>query len=233
MFVTLVATHTTDRVPLGDGRVILLPGGPAHYVGTALQRLECPYHLVTGEPVTVEVERTASGEQYVIPPIPYIPLPERLRGAAVILSPIMQEIDLAALPPADGPLIVDLQGFVRRPNQPTDSGSDQFDLRALFQRARIVKASERELRRLDIPSRAALEHCTLIVTRGEQGAIVRQRGTEEVIPAEPVKAQQTIGAGDLFLAAFSCSLLRGSDEVRAAQFAARFTEQALRERFQR
>jgi pfkB family carbohydrate kinase len=229
-FVTLVATHTTDRVPMPDGGFVALPGGPAHYVGRALERLRCPYHLITGETVTVEVQRTPSGEQYVIPSLPLIPLPERLHGAAVILSPIMQEIEAVELPEIDGILIVDLQGFVRRPMQPTESEGEKFDLVHLFRRADFVKASEGELHRLDSRSLAALERRTLIITRGDRGAIVRRGGNQEMIPAEPVSATQTIGAGDSFLAAFARALVLGKGTIEAAHSAARFTEEVLRER---
>jgi hypothetical protein len=231
-FITLVATHTTDLVPISEGSIVEIPGGPAHYVGRALKCLEWPYRLITGDPVIVHVQRTAAGEQYIIPEIPRIQLPGRIEGAAVILSPIMQEIDAATLPPMEGMTIVDLQGFVRRPMLPTERERGRFDLRELLRVANVVKASERELRRLDSASLAALAECTLVITRGERGALVRRRGKEALIPARVVATDQTIGAGDSFLAAFTTALLTHGDEVRAAHFAARFTERFLIERLQ-
>ena len=60
----------------------------------------------------------------------------------------------------------------------------------------------------------------LAVTLGSQGvAIVSEAGTVARIPAVPVKAIDTTGAGDAFVGAFAFGLAAGFDELTAARLA--------------
>lgn len=229
--VALVATHTVDHIPDGTARGFIdVPGGPARYVGEALRELRQPFTLFTGEEAQVQVVNTPEGQQYIIPPLPPIPLPDTLTADAIILSPIMREIDVANLPHLNGIVIADLQGFVRTPFRPTDETDDRFALTALFRAASIVKATERELARLDEESKQALVNVILLVTAGDRGAAVRVRGKETWVSARPVKSTHCIGAGDIFLAAFTVATLEGQNPVHATECAARFTEDALARR---
>lgn len=222
--ITLVSTHARDHLP--DGRV--LAGGPAHYIGAALDRLLQPWALITGEVASVQVRLGAGGERYLIGAIPPISLPATLPGAATILSPIIREILPESIPHVEGILAVDLQGFVRRPE--TDVLAESVDLTALLQRAHIVKAGAVEIASLAAASRAALHRTVLLLTEGERGTVVRACGEERLVPARRVRARHTIGAGDSYLGAFVTARLRGADIWTAAEFAARFTEDLLAER---
>lgn len=229
--VILVSTRTVDRLPNGGSNGYRdLPGGPAHYIGQALNRLSCPHRLITGMLARVDVISAGGEEEYVIPALPPIPLPPRLSASAVILSPIMREIDPDTVPPTDGLLVIDLQGFVRDPAQPSGHSTHLFHLATLLRRADIVKASSAELERLTPDSRAALSGAILLVTAGKQGARVLHRGQEHTIRANPVAVTHTIGAGDTFLAGFVTATLEGLAPPEAALRAARFTESVLRER---
>lgn len=228
--ITLVSTRTRDRRPLAGGKTCDSPGGPATFVTTALRRLGHPVTVLTGETVDVEVVPRADGQEYVIPAIKCIPLPPHLDGNAVILSPIMQEIIPSAVPPTDGLLSLDLQGFVREPLRPTDSSSRHYDLETLLRRAMVVKGAEDEIHRLTPASRRALEGSILLLTRGRNGADIFVRGLKHHVAAEVVPTSNTIGAGDTFLAAYVSWLLRTEDPVQAGVAAARFTESVLRQR---
>jgi sugar/nucleoside kinase (ribokinase family) len=81
-------------------------------------------------------------------------------------------------------------------------------------------------------SLTALAATTLLLTRGEEGVLIRQGRAETVVPAERVTGVHTIGAGDSFLAAFVHGLVQGHTAVAAASSAARFTEGILLERRQ-
>ena len=231
--ITLVSTRTVDTFPAAGSRgAYEQPGGPANYMGAAFERLGCPYRLITAETARVDVLLDPDGEQYIIPPLPLIPLPDRLEGAATVLSPIMREIDPERLPPVDGLLVVDLQGFVREPLRPSKAPGPKVDLTELLQRASAVKGEDAELRRLTDSSLAAIRHTTLILTRGARGAIIRRGEREDLIPARRVTVDHAVGAGDTFLAAFVWSLVHSGDPVQAGHDAARFTEGILRERMQ-
>ena len=55
----------------------------------------------------------------------------------------------------------------------------------------------------------------LLVTLGSRGAAAVREGRVERVPAEPVKALDTTGAGDAFVGAFAFGLAAGLDEVAA------------------
>jgi hypothetical protein len=229
--VILVSTRTRDRLPLdgGDG-FKEIPGGPAHYIGISLDRLGCPYRLITGLHAIVDVIPGPCGEEYVIPSLPAIPLPGTLRAPAVILSPIIGEIDPERVPDVAGLLVVDLQGFVREPSRSTGESNRLFELSELLTRADIVKASSSELERLTPRSHSALSGALVLNTRGAEGAMLLQGGTARFVPANRVDAPHTIGAGDAFLAAFVSATLDGHEPVRAAEEATSFVHTILLER---
>lgn len=231
--ITIVSTHTCDRFPPDEsGYVREIPGGPAHYIAEALDRLGVSHRLVTGDVALVTVLPGPDGEAYIIPPLPCIDLPPRFDSPATILSPISREIDPVDVPPSDGLLVVDLQGFVRVPGRPSTE-LETIDLTALLARASVVKASEAEIAHLDKPSLRALAGVTLVTTYGRKGVVLRTAGQRYSVAADPVETPHTIGAGDSFLASFVTYLLQSDPPLRAAERAARFTEEMLRERARR
>jgi 5-dehydro-2-deoxygluconokinase len=58
---------------------------------------------------------------------------------------------------------------------------------------------------------------TLILKRGERGAIVYEPGEETEVPGFPVEVVNGLGAGDAFAAAFGQGLLRALSVVEAAR----------------
>jgi ribokinase len=74
---------------------------------------------------------------------------------------------------------------------------------------------------VDLDDDAALLTCgerlgsRLLVTLGSRGAAVVREGRVDRVPAEPVKALDTTGAGDAFVGAFAFGLAAGLDEVAA------------------
>ncbi|MDQ2744955.1 MAG: PfkB family carbohydrate kinase [Chloroflexota bacterium] len=225
----LVSTHAVDRVPTSQ-EVRELPGGPALYVASALDRLGKRCRILSGERAIVDVIPGANGEQYLVRSLPSIALPAEIVAPAIVLSPIMREIDPHRLPAMVGLVVVDLQGFVREPGKPSSICAREVDLVSLLSRADIVKATDRELAALSAGSREVLKETLLIVTRGARGATVIRGEDEIMIASRPVATSWTIGAGDNFLAALTAGLLDQLDPVVAAERAARFVEAFLRER---
>jgi sugar/nucleoside kinase (ribokinase family) len=231
--VILISTRTVDHLPRPGGRVHHIPGGPATYMAEAFARLGRPYTLITGDRVEVQVLPGEGGQEYVIPSIPPIRLPERLTAPAVVISPIIGEVPHDSIPHIDGLVVVDLQGFVREPDRPTGDPTHQFELAELLHRTDVVKASSAEISWLTAGSRAALEHLILLETHGGQGLVLRQGNQQTHIPAAPLAPVHTIGAGDTLLAGFVHVLLCGEGPESAARQAVAFTERVLRERMDR
>jgi hypothetical protein len=214
-------------MPVSNGGYRDMPGGPARYCGEALELLGLSYRLITGDSAVVEVLPASDGQYYLIPTLPPIPLPDRLDAPAVIVSPIMQEVDPKRFPEVTGLLALDLQGFVREPMRPTNSSSTQFDLLPLVERAGVVKAARDELERLTPETRTALERVPLVVTEGSAGARVIKGEKSTYVAARPVELPHTIGAGDILLAGLVAALLEGHSIVEATVRAMRFTEDTL------
>lgn len=207
-----------------------MAGGPPSYIRPALRDLGWPCRVVTGVRATVEVIPGPDGEDYVVPLLPTIALPPCLHAPAIILSPIMHEIDIYHLPRFDGLVVADLQGFVRRPNVPSGALGHNVDLLPLLERVDVVKATPAELMALSAPSRQRLSAAVLLLTRGPAGAVVEYAGRTTAVPARPVSGVITIGAGDTFLACFTVEMLRGASPEDAGHAAARFTEGFLESR---
>ena len=57
----------------------------------------------------------------------------------------------------------------------------------------------------------------VIITLGERGALLAGSGGTELIPAFPVAARDTTGAGDAFIGSFAAFLCEGIEEREAAR----------------
>jgi ribokinase len=68
---------------------------------------------------------------------------------------------------------------------------------------------------------SALGVRNVVVTLGGEGALVVQGGRATSVPAVPVRAVDTTGAGDSFCAALADALVRGAELVEAARWAVR------------
>lgn len=62
---------------------------------------------------------------------------------------------------------------------------------------------------------------TFAITRGGEGSLVWDGGTLHDIPTEPVRAVDTLGAGDLYAGAYLYALARGDDHRAAGELANR------------
>lgn len=68
---------------------------------------------------------------------------------------------------------------------------------------------------------------SVVLTLGSRGALVTDGGGIRAIPAAPVKALDTTGAGDAFVGAVSAKLAEGADLFAATSFATRFAAAAV------
>jgi ribokinase len=89
---------------------------------------------------------------------------------------------------------------------------------ALAARADVIVASRGEAAfvRAAFAAGGARRGALYIETRGAEGAAIRLDGAETIIPAQPVKAADTTGAGDTFLGGFLAAW-RGGDARRAVE----------------
>jgi sugar/nucleoside kinase (ribokinase family) len=165
-------------------------------------------------------------------------VPAAWRGAPlVLLAPVAQEVDptLAAAFPA-ARVAATPQGWLRRwnasnlvhPTEWRDAERVLTHLTALiFSRDDVYLPAPDDAPDAHEATRAAEERIAswaqrvpcVIVTCGAAGADLLADGTRERFPAFPVQEVDPTGAGDVFAAAFLCSLLRTGDARAAVGFA--------------
>ena len=181
-------------------------GGPARFITELLMRYERPYRLVTGETIRVEIDPVC--EESIVRSearIPSVPL-----QTPVLISTILREFDLTSL---TVPFAIDIQGYVR--NGRRLGGKQRWSEPAL-ERAWLIKGTRREFSFVD--QRFLSRNTTLLITDGERGFEVK--GTEPVrMPARPIDAPDTIGAGDTLFARFALALIEGYGARDAARLA--------------
>lgn len=126
---------------------------------------------------------------------------------------------LAAARKAKVPVIIDSQVSQRKSNHLWYAGADIFCLNEnealCVDPAFDVKDMKHSLRRL--AEILASEH--IVVKRGVQGSVARMSRAHIISPAHKVKAVDSCGAGDAFLAALaSCGFPPDADALRFANF---------------
>lgn len=62
---------------------------------------------------------------------------------------------------------------------------------------------------------------TCIITLGKSGSVICSQSESKLIPALPVDAVESTGAGDSYIGGLCYSLLRGKNIFEAAEFATR------------
>src|SRR5438477_9606457 len=136
-------------------------------------------------------------------------------GTGLAQSP-SRETTLAALETHRGVTIFDLDWRPTLWEQPDAYGELA---QTAVRHADIVVGNEEEVEAAAGDARALLElgPPTLVLKRGEHGAMLFHDGAQVAIPGHPVDVVNGLGAGDAFLAAFVHSLHAGRSFVEAAR----------------
>jgi len=149
-------------------------------------------------------------------------LPDWERAPIVHLVPVCQEVALDLVDAFPHSLLgVTPQGFLRHWDQDgLVSPTDWVDAEHVLEVADVVVLSLQDLG----GDRAQLERYKqraklLVLTVGEDGAIVYQHGRSIRMPAYEVAEVDPTGAGDVFAAAFLIRYYETSDALEAARFA--------------
>jgi 5-dehydro-2-deoxygluconokinase len=99
-----------------------------------------------------------------------------------------------------------------------DSGAYRGHARAAVELADVVVGNEEELDAAGgLEALRSGESRTVIVKRGERGALVYERDETHDVPGHPVDVVNGLGAGDAFAAALGHGLLRGMAVVEAVR----------------
>jgi 1D-myo-inositol 3-kinase len=114
-------------------------------------------------------------------------------------------------------LVADIQGLIRRADadgRVTHARWDKTPFAALADRIDYLKIGSGEADGLDLAALSRRTH--VILTRDARGCTLIREGRATDVPAFPATEVDRTGAGDCFLAAFSCALARGRAPEDAA-----------------
>lgn len=151
-------------------------------------------------------------------------LPASYRSADLIQLGPLHRGDLAPGLASElrGRIGIDVQGLLRVRGAQGTRLEPCAEMAAHLEGVAVVKANEDELPALldgDEPETFARRHdiAELLLTRGARGALLIEGGRQYEVTAPAVSGRHTIGAGDVFLAAYLLLRERGRDPLDAAR----------------
>jgi sugar/nucleoside kinase (ribokinase family) len=211
--ITIISSYAQDIIYDGMSTSVR-EGGPARFITRILERYERPYHIVTGERITVQID--LAREESIVRTGTRIA--RTACSEPVIVSTILREFDLSSL---HVPFAIDVQGYVRDGN--TLGGKRRMSDPAL-KGAWLVKATRREFSFVD--KRFLDPDAILLISDGARGFEVRG-ANRFYMPASRITVSDTIGAGDTLFASFALAVLEGKSLYEAAAQAKIDTESFL------
>jgi hypothetical protein len=225
--VTLIASRTIDHInDLDKSATFTRPGGPALYSKGAIEALGYRVHLVTSaRPAAVRVTIKNRCEKIRVDRIGKISIPKRLPTQNVVLSPILDEIDLRQLNERDCRIFLDAQGYFRT------KGSDRLRRwicsPRLVRNVLVLKVNQPESSHVSEEILALFRSRVLLITRGREGVEIWDHGRRRVVRGHPVKSSNTLGAGDVFFGSFVATYMRSGDVLSAGRLAVQKAEELL------
>ena len=197
--------------------------GPAFYISKVLQKEGLDFKLISEDSMVVEILVTPSGELGKVPVKPSTKkIPSKLSDWAII-STVLNEWDIASIRDWPTFLFVDLQGYVRDGD---DFGKKRIwkDIAQFADKIFCLKGTREEIGQLPPLVLQDQKKRLLLITNGDKGVDVYYRGTHTYVPSgQIIRSNNTIGAGDTFLAYFVSAMFRGDNPVKATRYASERT----------
>jgi sugar/nucleoside kinase (ribokinase family) len=220
-----VGAATEDTVVLGDGPPQVRPGGTPHYATRALRFAGANARPVETARLRSLIEHGPGGTRQEILSLPDPLTPERARrdvlpaleGCDWVLLGGQTAADfpaetIAVLAAAGHRICLDGQGLAR------GSRVGPVRLAAIAQRD-VTGVTALKLNRAEAEAAGPLDVPELLVTRAEQGVLVRWQEEEYEIPGDGRRFADPTGAGDSFAALYCLERSRNALPPAAAAFA--------------
>lgn len=195
-------------------------GGPAFFIQDALGKMGSKFELTSSTPAQVELVMTNAGETHtklVAKAAAFTPRFADLSGKGVLISTTINEINLQGLEKFPGPAFIDVQGYVRYPE---DSSQKRVWEEGRQLEAFCLKATQVELAFLPPELVERQKQKILVVTKGGEGLDLYFENTVQSIPvSKKIAGRDTIGAGDTLLANFAARYLQTGNVFGSITFA--------------
>jgi len=201
-------------------------GGPAFYIRRTLDDLGAGYRMAEYEPAEVEIRVTEHGEVGKILKPGKIKVPERINESNVLISTIgPSNLELDFLVSYTGDVFLDVQGFVRSEKSEKLGAKETWEnIRLFIENILVLKGTSEELCFLPKDVLEKTKGKILLETRGKNGVVMYEKGRSvNLLPPKIIKARNTVGAGDTFMAAFVYKFIQTKNAKKAICFALSYT----------
>ncbi len=221
--VKVYSTFSRDKILDANNKAVSVKkGGPALFIEGIFKKYKVKYLMNTGNVIDVEIKVTENGETGEI----ISELKEnKIKGVhsndVVLISTIGKEWLLDNSMPAKK-IFLDIQGYMRV------NKTNTFFHNNFWEKIYCIKGTEKEIKRLPSGIRSKQKEKCLIVTKGKRGSVIYFKGKKHNFYPEKIDAKNTIGAGDVFFAAFAIKFIETNDVIASGNFATREAEVFLK-----
>jgi 1D-myo-inositol 3-kinase len=241
----LVVGHITHD-DYGGGRI--LPGGSAYYVSRAYLEFGANVKLVTSagkdflfeevfdglEVFNTEAEKTTTFKNYYPAGAPRIQkctsqakqlspplLPPDFKIDILHLAPVIYEMDLNEWSSINAGLVVmGLQGFLRKVNENSDVIPAEWHPHKMADKIDMVFLSEEDIAGQSHLLPELLNNFNLVaLTKGKEGSDIFNKGKKISAGIYNTLEDDPTGAGDIYSAAFTYSMTKGTSIIESARLA--------------
>lgn len=205
-------------------------GGPALFIRKVFDDLGVSYRLAQTDRAEVEIKISNQEEVGRILKPDRIKLPRTIIESNILISTIgPRALSLDFLKEYNGDVFLDIQGFVRCERSPRPGAKKVWKIAdTIVNKLTVLKGTSEELHFLSPDVLERLKDRILIETRGAAGVAIWEAGKKtELAPPRKVRTENTIGAGDVFMAAFVYKFIKTRNARKSAYFALKYTSSFL------
>jgi hypothetical protein len=228
--ITILSTFADDiLVNKTEAIIRQQPGGPAFYIKQVLEKEKISFNLKTGSKMKVEILITPTDEYGKIktPMTPQRIQFNKIETPLLLISTILDEYDLTTLPLYKGNVFLDIQGFVRNGKDFGKRQNWKPNIQ-IFENIFCIKGTDKELNHIPTKYIKKQKQKILLITKGKYGCEVFSFGKHYIIkPKKTIKTDDTIGAGDTFLAYFIAKFTTTKDALKSTKYAVQKTSDFL------
>lgn len=225
--VVLIASKTIDYIEnIDESTKLVRSGGPAFYCKQAIEAFGYNVRLLTSRrPTNVHITIQDRHEKIRIDRIEKILLRRQPPVRNVLLSPILGEFELKRLAQENCRVFLDAQGYIRAKGE--HLVQRWICTPNIVKNVVVLKVNQRESRYVPKKILKLFRSRILLITHGQAGVEVWERGKRHCIPGHYVETKDTLGAGDTFFGSFVATYLQSGDTLLAARLAVQKAEQLL------
>lgn len=227
--IIVISSFAEDVVTDLQDAVQTLSGGPAYWIQNTFGKVSQPFRIITGKETSrVHIQLLPDGETGSSVVTSPIELPDAVSADLFLISTIFDEFSLDQLTHLSGKIVLDVQGYVRVAKK----NNRLFSIPThLADKISVLKATKDELKFVDPEMVERQKKKILIVTRGSAGFEVFSNSICTLFNStNVVAAQNTIGAGDVFLSSFCSFFLKSESVLDAASRAREMVEKFLQDK---